>query len=720
MAHKNLTCNSSGMMTRNAYRLMTTAILLVMAHVAAAQEENLETIADGHHLAAYLVAGLMIGLVTMIFSNRVFYYREKEVTKEAREVIAQLGLVLNANKTQVWTLDVMKRMYTVFSNEGETLKDFMPMDFAQHYDMDDYRELRRLITALREGRQEEGTVTMRGRGEDEGRTYDVNLSVLKRNKRGAVKQLIGIQHDTTEEKAQRENWRRLAMRYQTVFNSSLVDMIFYDKEGRLTDINDKALETFGVTDRQALMERGVRITDVPSYRDLDIEGLESMSISSITDIDETKLRDERIPEMKAGGKMYYEVNVSAVRDEEGQLQGVIAAGLNITDMVKEHHRQQRNAQLLKVRNKDIEEYIRNINYTLRVNGVRMLYYLPERHELEVWSDLERADYRLTQIRCISLIDEVDRERTRGLMRRMDRRTEGSLTVTLKTVLKDTEGRGIYMTFNVVPVKDKEGKTMHYFGMMRDDTEMHYTEARLREETEKAQETEGLKDTFLQNMSYEIRTPLNAVIGFAELYNAPHEAEDEAIFAEEIKRNTGDLLALVNDILFMSRLDAKMVEINYRETDFATIFDGYCYMGWSRLAPGVSVSVENPYSRLMVTIDDEHVGEVIQKLCAHAAQQTTEGEIKAKYDYRHGELNITIEDSGAGYSEERLAHVFDRFWRENSDTAAYGTGLEMAIIKELVVQMGGSIEIQSQAGKGSTVYIIIPCQMSAMEKGGKDD
>ena len=94
MAHKNLTCNSSGMMTRNAYRLMTTAILLAMAHVAAAQEENLETIADGHHLAAYLVAGLMIGLVTMIFSNRVFYYQEKEVTKShmSREACAWMAL----------------------------------------------------------------------------------------------------------------------------------------------------------------------------------------------------------------------------------------------------------------------------------------------------------------------------------------------------------------------------------------------------------------------------------------------------------------------------------------------------------------------------------------------------------------------------------------------------------------------------------------------------
>lgn len=703
------------MITRNVHRLTATAMLLAIATMASAQAENLDTIADGHHLAAYLVAGLMIGLFTMIFSNRVFYYREKEVTKEAKEVIAQLGLVLNANKTQVWTLDVFKRIYTLFSNEGDILTNYTPMDFAQRYDMDDYRGLRGLIEALKEGRQEECQITMKGRGEREGRTTEVTLSVLKRDRRGAAKLLIGIERDSTEERLSMRHTERLRMRYETVFNSNLVDMIFYDKEGRLTDINDKALETFGVTDRGALMARGVKITDIPSYRDLDMRTFESMNISSITDIDQTKRRDERIPEMKAGGRMYYEVNVSAVRDEGGALQGVIAAGLNVTDMVREHHRQQENARLLRARNRAIEDYIANINYTLRANGVRMLYYLPERHEMEVWSDLERADYRLTQIRCMSLIDEEDRERARGLMRRMDSRKAGSLTTTLRTRLKDEAGRAIYLTLNVVAVKDKAGRTAHYFGMMRNDTEMHYTEARLREETEKAQETEGLKDTFLQNMSYEIRTPLNAVIGFAELYNAPHEAEDEAVFAAEIKRNTGDLLALVNDILYMSRLDAKMVEMNYKETDFAAVFDGYCYMGWCATAEGVSVITNNPYSRLTVTIDEEHTGEVIQKLCAHAARQTSAGGIKAKYDYRHGELNIAIEDSGAGYSEERLAHVFDRFWRGGSNTAAYGTGLEMAIIKELVEQMGGSIEMQSQEGKGSTVYVSIPCEMREMVK-----
>ena len=251
-------------------------------------------------------------------------------------------------------------------------------------------------------------------------------------------------------------------------------------------------------------------------------------------------------------------------------------------------------------------------------------------------------------------------------------------------------------------------------MLRNDTEMVYTERQLIKETEKAQETEELKNTFLLNMSYEIRTPLNAVIGFAELFNEPHDVEDEPVFSDEIKRNTNELLALVNDILYISRLDAKMVEFNYQETDFATLFEGYCYMGLSALNPDVKIQVENPYNRLMVKIDEQNIGEVIQKLCVNAARVTKAGTIRAKYDYRHGELNITIEDTGKGLSAKELPHVFDRFVRDENNQRE-GTGLDMAIIKELVEQMGGTIEVQSEEGKGSATYVIIPCEMTAMEK-----
>ena len=158
----------------------------------------------------------------------------------------------------------------------------------------------------------------------------------------------------------------------------------------------------------------------------------------------------------------------------------------------------------------------------------------------------------------------------------------------------------------------------------------------------------------------------------------------------------------------------MVEFNYQETDFATLFEGYCYMGLSALNPDVKIQVENPYNRLMVKIDEQNMGEVIQKLCVNAARVTKAGSIRAKYDYRHGELNITIEDTGKGLSAKELPHVFDRFARDENNQRE-GTGLDMAITKELVELMGGTIEVQSEEGKGTAVYVIIPCEMTAMEK-----
>ena len=216
------------------------------------------------------------------------------------------------------------------------------------------------------------------------------------------------------------------------------------------------------------------------------------------------------------------------------------------------------------------------------------------------------------------------------------------------------------------------------------------------------------------MSYEIRTPLNAIIGFAELFDTPHEEADEQVFAAEIKRNTTELLKLVNDILYISKLDARMVEFNYAECDFATLFEGLCYMGWGNVHDGVQLSVDNPYNHLVVNIDEQNLSMVITKLCVNAARHTAKGFIHAKCEYRHGELTITIDDSGEGVSQELLTHVYDRFpTRELRDR--YTTLLDMPIIKETVEQMGGTIEIQSEQGKGSTAYVIIPCEMISLEK-----
>jgi len=705
------------MSSSNRQRLLAVATLLTISLTVFAQKENMETIADSHHLSAYFVAALMISVFVMIFSNRLFYFRQREVSVQAQQLNTQLGLVLTSNKTQVWTYDVAKHLYTLLSVKGEKEKTYVPIDFSQFFDSNEFTQLHKAVIALADSNKDPEPIVIRGSKPENGsapRIYKVNLTILQRDKKGKAKIVLGTQRDITDNRMRKEKTRNLALRYHTVFNSSLVDMIYYGADGYMTDINDKACETFGITNRDTLLERKVKITDIPSYRDLDFDHLENLLMSSITDIDRTKREDERIPEVTVKGKFYYECAVSAVRGKDKNLLGIIAAGRDITDMVDSHHRQQQDALLLEKRTQDIQNYINNINYSLKVSGVRLVNYHPDNHELKIFSDLNQVQYCLSQIRCASLLTPSDQRKARGLLLRMDRRTPGNFMVTLQSRFHDEQGRYIFLTFSMVPVEGKDGRISHYFGMLRNDTEMVYTERQLMKETEKAQETEELKNTFLLNMSYEIRTPLNAVIGFAKLFNGPHDVEDEPVFSEEIKRNTNELLALVNDILYISRLDAKMVEFNYHETDFATLFEGYCYMGLSALNPDVNIQVENPYNRLMVKIDEQNMGEVIQKLCANAARVTKAGTIRTKYDYRHGELNITIEDTSKGLSAKELPHVFDRFVRDENNQRE-GTGLDMAIIKELVEQMGGTIEVQSEEGKGTTTYVIIPCEMTAMEK-----
>ena len=700
----------------NSLRILTTIALAALTLTAYAQKENLETVADFHHIAAYLVAGLLITVFVMFFSNRIYYFREKEIVSQRRGMISQLGVVMETNNTRIFTLDLEKTLIWLISENGEDKKGISLMDFSQMYNHDDFRRLmKEVIDPVKEGRIEQGNMTVKGGGKDnKGNVYDINISVLHRRKSGGPKVLLGIQRDITDEFSRRENAQKLAMRMRTVFDSSQADMIYYDENGHITDINDKACETFGISNRESLLKRKVHLNDIVTFRDIDMRDLDKTTMSAITDLDKLKATDERVAEVTIRGKLYYEVSLTAIRDKEGKLLGVISAGRNITEMVTRYHQEQKNRRLLEQTTEDIKRYINNINYTLRVSGVRMVNYDPEHHMLDIASDLNKIEYRLSQIRCASLLTERERRRARGLFMRMDRRIQGALEVTLETIFRDEKGRNIYQTISMVPVKDKEGNITNYFGMARNDTEMHYTEALLEEETKKAQETEELKNTFLTNMSYEIRTPLNAVLGFAELFNGPHDEADEPVFAEEIKRNTGNLLKLVNDILFISRLDAKMVEFNYKESDFAASFEGYCYMGFSVVNPGVNVSVENPYSQLLLNIDEQNLGEVISKMCAISAASTKEGSIRAKCDYRHGELTISIEDTSEGMDKNSLSHIFDRFANDFSSERT-GTGLEMPIIKGLIEQMGGSIEVQSEQGKGTAVYVIIPCEMIKMEK-----
>ena len=659
---------------------------------------------------------MLIAVVVMLFYNRLWAAREKEADAASKNQTNRLAIILQTGKLSLWTYKIDERCYYSISETGDYTKEYIPIDFAQFFDRDDFELMRKAIFDISNEKTESKTLRIKSAPNAEGgqNSYDVNISVVERDDKGRAKTLLGVQHDVTDTLKREQEVSQLLMRYHTVFNSALSDMIYYDKDGRLSDINDKACKSFSTDDKRGLLFSNLRIQDNPIVFDsIDWSRPDDIRTTAILGVDKLEAQGYHLNSSDHKNKFYYESSITPVINAEGNLEGIYVSGRNVTEMVESFHRQQEGVNQLRTVHKNIQNYIQNINYALRVSDVRLVNYYPDTYTFEISSNVNQSQLCLSQVRCIRLASPQFRKNVSILLNRMDHRNTMLIEQAIQIDIHDRQGRPIWLLFNMVPVY-VNGKVERYFGMCRNITEMIETERRLAVETKKAQETEKLKQAFLTNMSYEIRTPLNTVVGFAELFEAEHDPADEPVFVEQIKKNSNQLLNLVNDILFLSRLDANMIESLRSETDFALFFESSCQLGLSNAKPEVKTIIENDYEHLIVTIDLENVGKMIQRACALASAYTQKGTIRCKYEYWHNELIIVIEDTGVGIDAEKLPNIFNRFNR-SSDTQKYGTGLDMPIIQALANMMGGDIEAQSEKGKGTTARITIPCEATLVEK-----
>ena len=669
------------------------------------------------HYALALSAVLLVVILVVVLYNRVYMRRANEANARRKEQNAHLALVLQAGRLRIWKYLPATRHYLFLSEEGTMEQRYNPIDFQQFFERDDFERLRTAIFNICEGKQNSAVLTLVSNAKDDAflRHYEMTVSVDRRDSRGRVTSILGIQHDVTDEYRRLETVNQLLLRYHTVFSTSLVDMLYYDNKGVLQDINERACQAFGVPNREYVLNNKFLLKNNPFFADVNLETMDNTRTSCIVDfgdytdpvyhIDELGLTDK---------KMYYESTINPIRDADGNLEGVYMAGRDITEMVVSYRRQKEGAEKLRKVNEDIRQYISNINYALRISDIRMVNYYPKSFTLEMSDNITQSQMKLSQLRCIRLATPRFRRTVSSVLNRMDHLSPYNIQVNIETEIRDKKGRQIWLLFNLVPMLDADGKVERYFGICRNMTDMVETENRLAVETKKAQETELLKQSFLSNMSYEIRTPLNNVVGFAGLFNSPHDEADEPAFVEQIKTNSNNMLTLVNDVMLLSSLDANMVEYRKDDIDFAQIFASHCQMGWSNANPQIKTIIDNPYESLVVNIDMEHVGKVIEKLCWLSALTLKEGYAKARYEYRRGELLITIEDTGDGIPEEGMAHIFDRFVH-NIDNHLLGTGLDLPIVQAIVRQMGGTIEIESKLHQGTTAWVSIPCEAKNIER-----
>ena len=635
---------------------------------------------------------------------------------EGKKQKARLALILKTGKLRLWFYYPATRHYCLMSEAGEYEREYNPTEFAQFFHRDDMEVLRSVVFDVCDGKQDDAKVSVRSRADKESEClhYEISISVVSRGDDGLPTSLMGIQHDVTDDYRRKEKTRQLLMQYHTIFNSSMLDMLYYDKNGVLADINERACKAFNVSSREQVLDGSFLLKNNPFYNQMPIEQMENSNTGSIIDFSEFQAPEYRLDDFELKGKMYYESTINPISDENGELEGIYMAGRDISEMVESYHKQQEGVKKLELGIKNIEQYIANIDYALSVTGVQMVNYYPHSYTFEIINREKKKKLHMSQLRCIRLASPRFRRTVNSALNRMDHLTRYGITQAIEIEIRDKKGRQIWLLFNMMPMLDADGKVERYFGMFRDITDLIETEQQLAVETKKAQETELLKQAFLANMSYEIRTPLNNIVGYAGLFTCEHDESDEPFFLSQIKQSANDLLLLVNDVLFLSRLDANMEEYKTEEVDIAKKFEELCLLAMGNIKPEVMPILNQNYNSLVVDIDLNHMTMVIQRLCNLACLMTTHGTITTELEYRHGELTFSIEDTGRGVTKEQIDQVFDHFMH-NDDNKPAGSGLDMPIVQLLVKQMGGELDIQSEYGKGTSVWVSIPCHASVIEK-----
>ena len=648
---------------------------------------------------------LALGMFALLIYYAIYRQREKKVKRALLKDNNRLALILNTSKVRIWIYHVETRTVTPLDEKGSSMPSHPSVDFFRQTTPSDFERLSNALASITSGEKDNVTLNITGKDEasdEELRDFTVDLSVFRRDKEGHPIDIIGTRSDTTEERLKQKESQEMMLRYQAVFNSAMIDMVVYDENGIITDMNDKAWDAFPGK-KEEILARNIHISQVLGM-EVDLDTMEPIYL---TQIYHNKPDDKRVLNLfLKRPEMYYELKLVPVRDNQGKLLGIYGTGRNVTEVAKSYTNLQKNIQLLQEANTQMGRYIKNIDYVLQNGNLRIVTYSPENHILTIYSEINHVQYELTQARTIELTDEEYKKKAQRLLNTMDNLTAASIKTTVKTSLR-IHNKSLYLHLSFIPIFDNEGGVTGYFGICRDVSEIKATEEELEHETVKAQEVETLKNTFLRNMSYEIRTPLSSVVGFAELFETEHSPEDETVFITEIKESASTLLKLINDILFLSRLDARMIEIKPKPIDFAAVFENRCQTAWFNYKkPGVTYSVDNPYNHLVVDIDDQILGTVIDQIIANAAQHTTSGLVRAKYDYTGDHLVLAFQDTGSGIPESILDRIFDRFM----STDGHRTGLGLSICREIINQMDGKITIKSQEGEGTIVWVSVPCKL----------
>lgn len=511
--------------------------------------------------------------------------------------------------------------------------------------------------------------------------------------------IISTLSDETNIVMKQEREKEMTDKYQIIFENSIIGLSFYTPEGKLLDAN-KAMRricNFDSEEGDAFFSNA-NLFDMPPFNE----------VVNKNDIQEVWMCSKsEIPERNIHSHL--EIRLHPIYNEEGKIVYVAIATRDITEEREMYLRSKLNDIQIQKANEEIQRYETELKYMMEACDMRAWRISYKKGTIQFLKGLSEIEKEMTLEECANLF-LGDEEEFKMKLAHPEIHFNTPLTILhkMRPIFHNT-AEGQWNQINSVPIYDKDGKFDGCFGLIRNMTRFIMAQEKLKQETQRANESGRLKSVFLANMTHEIRTPLNAIVGFSDLLQMMTTTEEKQELIHVIHNNCDMLLRLINDIMAVSSMDTNGLIMNPQDTDFAKDFEEICQSLAQRVEnPNVQFIKENPYETLLTHLDTGRITQVITNFVTNAVKYTQEGHIRVGYRIQDNGLYLYCEDTGTGIPKDKCEKVFDRFVKLND--YVQGTGLGLSICKAIAERCNGKIGVDSEVGQGSTFWMWIPCEI----------
>ena len=468
----------------------------------------------------------------------------------------------------------------------------------------------------------------------------------------------------------------------------------YDKDGYLVDINDKELEIFGLSDKNEAL--GVNLFDNPN---IPLEVKERLrakeDVNFSINYDFSKIN--QYVDSRRNGIINLTTKVTALYDSQNRFINYLFINIDTTETTNAYTKIQEFENLFLLIGDYAKVGFAHFNVLTRDGYAQDTWYrnlgekegTPMPQVIGVYAHVVPEDQAVLK----NFVGEVKTGKATSLRKEVRVcRENGKYTWTsINVMVRDYRPQDgiiemLCINYDITPLKETEQKLI----IARD----------------KAEELDRLKSAFLANMSLEIRTPLNAIVGFSSLLAETDSRNERQEYIKIVQENNELLLQLISDILDLSKIEAGTFNFVYTNVDVNETCAEIIKSMSMKVSKGVELIFEEPLPECYLYTDKNRFTQVISNFINNALKFTQQGCITLGYEQvSHQKIKFYVRDTGMGIPEEKQKSIFERFVKLN--TFVQGTGLGLSICKSIVSQMGGEIGVDSTEGIGSCFWFTHP-------------